>query len=169
MIDDWLEGFGTRAELVRYAIGDTCVLSRMFKSTRDSFGQYWQRCTLHTSELPTDTHLFLIRTPRVGEDQKFIVKQRECEKGNGGIKCMQGHGSIKVYRGHIDRIDGISQATHFARSIQRWQTSVMSRRRCLGMMIDTCLDVYVQTRKDRAGSPVDTIVEILSPANAWLL
>ncbi|KAM3187439.1 hypothetical protein ACTXT7_002355 [Hymenolepis weldensis] len=39
----------------------------------------------------------------------------------------------------------------------------MSRRRSLGVLIDTGLVIYVQTRKHTAGSPADTIVEILSP------
>ncbi|KAM3176450.1 hypothetical protein ACTXT7_006478 [Hymenolepis weldensis] len=30
---------------------------------------------------------------------------------------------------------------------------VISRRHCLGVMIDTCLDIYVQTRKHTAGPP----------------
>ncbi|VUZ49219.1 unnamed protein product [Hymenolepis diminuta] len=41
----------------------------------------------------------------------------------------------------------------------------MSRRRCLGMMIDICLDIYVQTHKHTAGPPVDTVSEILSPVD----
>ncbi|KAM3175825.1 hypothetical protein ACTXT7_007766 [Hymenolepis weldensis] len=31
----------------------------------------------------------------------------------------------------------------------------MSRRRCFGVMIDICFGIYVQTRKQRAGPPVD--------------
>ncbi|KAM3173542.1 hypothetical protein ACTXT7_012311 [Hymenolepis weldensis] len=34
----------------------------------------------------------------------------------------------------------------------------MSRRRCLGVMIDICLDIYAQTRKHTARPPVDTIL-----------
>ncbi|KAM3176891.1 hypothetical protein ACTXT7_005587 [Hymenolepis weldensis] len=29
----------------------------------------------------------------------------------------------KIYRGHINRIDGMSQVTHVARSVRRWQAS----------------------------------------------
>ncbi|KAM3175207.1 hypothetical protein ACTXT7_008982 [Hymenolepis weldensis] len=43
----------------------------------------------------------------------------------------------------------------------------MFRRRCLGVMIDICLGIYVQTRKHAEGPPVDTIVEILSPDHDW--
>ncbi|KAM3182848.1 hypothetical protein ACTXT7_011514 [Hymenolepis weldensis] len=39
-------------------------------------------------------------------------------------------------------------------------TSVMFRRQFLGMMIDICLGIHVQTRKHTAGPPVDTVVEI---------
>ncbi|KAM3183011.1 hypothetical protein ACTXT7_011200 [Hymenolepis weldensis] len=41
----------------------------------------------------------------------------------------------------------------------------MSRRWCLGVMIDIRLLIYVQTRKHTAGLPVDTALEILSPVN----
>ncbi|KAM3180496.1 hypothetical protein ACTXT7_016177 [Hymenolepis weldensis] len=34
----------------------------------------------------------------------------------------------------------------------------MSRRWCLGVMIDTCLGIYVQTRKHTVGPSVDTKV-----------
>ncbi|KAM3179184.1 hypothetical protein ACTXT7_001038, partial [Hymenolepis weldensis] len=46
---------------------------------------------------------------------------------------------------------------------QERSTSVMSRRRSLGVMIDTCLGIYVQAHKHTAGPPMDTAVEILSP------
>ncbi|KAM3175273.1 hypothetical protein ACTXT7_008834 [Hymenolepis weldensis] len=45
-------------------------------------------------------------------------------------------------------------------------TSVMSRHRCLGVMIDTCLGIYVQIRKLTAGTPVDTKVIITAKSNA---
>ncbi|KAM3185098.1 hypothetical protein ACTXT7_007054 [Hymenolepis weldensis] len=76
---------------------------------------------------------------------------------------------IPVYRGHIDRIDGISQVTHVARSVRWWQTGhpnlliVMSHRRSLGMMTDTYLGICVQTSKHTAGPLVDAVVKILSP------
>ncbi|KAM3176707.1 hypothetical protein ACTXT7_005984 [Hymenolepis weldensis] len=43
----------------------------------------------------------------------------------------------------------------------RRRMSVMSRSRCLGVIIDICLDIYVQTRKHIAVPHVDTVVEIL--------
>ncbi|KAM3180348.1 hypothetical protein ACTXT7_016458 [Hymenolepis weldensis] len=43
----------------------------------------------------------------------------------------------------------------------------MSRRWCLGVIINTCLGIYVQTRKHTAGSPAETIVEILSPVKKY--
>ncbi|KAM3179146.1 hypothetical protein ACTXT7_001193 [Hymenolepis weldensis] len=52
--------------------------------------------------------------------------------------------TLLVYRSHITRTDGISQATHVARFINK-------RQSCLGMC------------KHTAEPPVDTIVEILSP------
>ncbi|KAM3185205.1 hypothetical protein ACTXT7_006831 [Hymenolepis weldensis] len=72
---------------------------------------------------------------------------------------------MSVNRGHIGRIFGTSQAIHVVLSIRRWQTSVMSRCRSLGVMINTCLGIYVPIRKHTAGPPVDTVVEILSPVN----
>ncbi|KAM3185791.1 hypothetical protein ACTXT7_005651 [Hymenolepis weldensis] len=42
----------------------------------------------------------------------------------------------------------------------------MSRRRSLGVMIDTCLGICVQTCKHTAGPSVDTIVEILAPSSS---
>ncbi|VDL59278.1 unnamed protein product [Hymenolepis diminuta] len=45
------------------------------------------------------------------------------------------------------------------------ETSIMSRHRSLGVMIDICLGIYVQTRKRRARPPVDTVVEISSSVN----
>ncbi|KAM3181400.1 hypothetical protein ACTXT7_014449, partial [Hymenolepis weldensis] len=38
----------------------------------------------------------------------------------------------------------------------------MPRCRSLGVMIDTCLGIYVKTRKNTTRPPVDTIVEMLS-------
>ncbi|KAM3181021.1 hypothetical protein ACTXT7_015163 [Hymenolepis weldensis] len=46
----------------------------------------------------------------------------------------------------------------------RW-TSVISRRRSLGVLIDTRLGIYVQIDKHTAGPPVNTVVEILSPGD----
>ncbi|KAM3185796.1 hypothetical protein ACTXT7_005656 [Hymenolepis weldensis] len=46
--------------------------------------------------------------------------------------------------------------------VLRRSSSALSHRRSLGKMIDTRLDIYVQTRKHTAGPPVDTVVEILS-------
>ncbi|KAM3176237.1 hypothetical protein ACTXT7_006935 [Hymenolepis weldensis] len=38
----------------------------------------------------------------------------------------------------------------------------MSHLRCLGVMINICLGIYVQTRKHTAGPPVDTIILSIS-------
>ncbi|KAM3181904.1 hypothetical protein ACTXT7_013442 [Hymenolepis weldensis] len=59
---------------------------------------------------------------------------------------------MEIYQGHIDLMDGISQVTHITRS-----TTVMSRCRSLGVMTDTHLGIYVQTRKHTEGLPADTI------------
>ncbi|KAM3171171.1 hypothetical protein ACTXT7_017157 [Hymenolepis weldensis] len=42
----------------------------------------------------------------------------------------------------------------------------MSRGRCLGVMMHTCLVIHRQIRKHTAASPVDAEVEILSPTSA---
>ncbi|KAM3178215.1 hypothetical protein ACTXT7_003021 [Hymenolepis weldensis] len=41
---------------------------------------------------------------------------------------------------------------------RKTETSVMCRRRNLGVLTDICLGIYVQTRKHTARPPVDTVV-----------
>ncbi|KAM3176352.1 hypothetical protein ACTXT7_006664 [Hymenolepis weldensis] len=49
---------------------------------------------------------------------------------------------ISIYRGQIDRIDGISQVTHVARSVRRWQASLPN------LLIDVSHVSLSESRRD---------------------
>ncbi|KAM3176180.1 hypothetical protein ACTXT7_007015 [Hymenolepis weldensis] len=58
-----------------------------------------------------------------------------------------------------DEIRSMMKASIFNTSLEYY---LCLRQSYLGVMVDICLGIYVQTRKHTAGPPVDTIVEILA-------